>query len=298
MGGLREALHRVRSFLQKEQRDLELDAEVAAHLELAVEENMRHGMSAEEARRQALIRFGGVVQAKELQREVRGLPWLDVLLQDLRYTFRTLRRDRGFTVVAVLILGLGIGANITVFSVVNTLLLRPLPFRDPQQLVRILTTKVTGGESSMTYSTDATEELQRRNRSFQEVTGYFAFSPSDNIKLIGQGQPEPVTGLLVAGNFFHTLGVEPSLGRLFTPEECVRHSRPVALLSHDSMAAIRELWDKPSTWMARRSLSLACCRIRLTSARFSLPARRSISTHPPSSTICATGEIRWRWWAA
>jgi predicted permease len=232
MGGLREALHRVRSFLQKEQRDLELDAEVAAHLELAVEENMRHGMSAEEARRQALIRFGGVVQAKELQREVRGLPWLDVLLQDLRYTFRTLRRDRGFTVVAVLILGLGIGANITVFSVVNTLLLRPLPFRDPQQLVRILTTKVTGGESSMTYSTDATEELQRRNRSFQEVTGYFAFSPSDNIKLIGQGQPEPVTGLLVAGNFFHTLGVEPSLGRLFTPEECVRHSRPVALLSH------------------------------------------------------------------
>ena len=120
MGALREGLQRVRSFFQKRQRDTELDAEVAAHLELAVEENMRHGMSAEEARRQALVRFGGVAQAKEQQREARGLPWLDVLLQDLRFTFRTLGRDRGFTVIAVVILGLGIGANITVFSVVNT----------------------------------------------------------------------------------------------------------------------------------------------------------------------------------
>jgi predicted permease len=232
MGALWEVLHRVRSFFQQEHRDLELDAEVAAHLELAVEENIRHGMSAEEARRQALIRFGGVVQAKEQQREVRGLPWLDVLLQDLRYTFRTLSRDRGFTVVAVLILGLGIGANITVFSVVNTILLRPLPFQDPQQLVRILSKKTTGGESSMTYSADASEEFQRRNRSFQAVSGYFAFSSSDNVKLMGKGQPLPLTSLQVAGNFFQTLGVEPSLGRVFTADECLHNSHPVALLSH------------------------------------------------------------------
>ena len=232
MGTLREGLQRVLSFFHKQHRDSELDAEVAAHLELAVEENMRQGMSAEEARRQALVRFGGVAQAKEQQREARGLPWMDVLVQDLRFTFRTLGRDSGFTVIAVLILGLGIGANIAVFSVVNTLLLRPLPLRNPQQLVRILSKNPAGGESSMTYSADATEEFQRRNSSFQSVSGYFAFSGPENLKLMGSGQPIPVTGLTVGGNFFQTLGVEPALGRLFTAEECLHNSRPVVLLSH------------------------------------------------------------------
>jgi hypothetical protein len=138
MSVLREGLRRVGSFFQKRRRDTELDAEVAAHLEFAMEENMSRGMSREEARRQALIRFGGVSQAKEQQRDARGLPWLDVLMQDMRFTFRTLGRDRSFTVIAVIILGLGIGANIAVFSVVNTILLRPLPFQKPKQLVRIL----------------------------------------------------------------------------------------------------------------------------------------------------------------
>ncbi len=232
MGGLREGLQRVRSFFKKEQRDADLDAEVAAHLDLAVEENIRHGMSPEEARRRALIQFGGVAQAKEQQREARGLPWLEVLLQDVRFTFRSLRRDRGFTVIAVTILALGIGANVAVFSVVNTILLRPLPFRNPQELVRIVSRNASGGESSMTYSADATQEYQRRNRSFVSVSGYFAFSGSDNLKLMGNGQPMPVTGLMVAENFFQTLGVEPALGRLFTPEECLHNSRVVVLLSH------------------------------------------------------------------
>jgi predicted permease len=232
MSALREAMERVRSFFQKPQRDSELDAEMAAHLELATEENVQKGMPADEARRLAMIRFGGVTQAKEQQREARGLPWLDVLMQDVRFTLRTLGRDRGFTVIAVIILGLGIGANITVFSVVNTILLRPLPFPNPQQLVRILTKNPTGGESSMTYSADATQEFQRLNRSFASVSGYYAFSGPDNLKLGGGGQPTPVTGLNVAGNFFETLGVEPSLGRLFTAEECLHNSRPVVLLSH------------------------------------------------------------------
>ena len=128
---------RLLAFLGKEPLDRELNAEMDSHLEFAIEENIGRGMTSAEARRQALIRFGGVAQAKEQQREARGLPWLDVLMQDLRFTLRTLRRDRAFTLVAVLILALGIGANIAVFSVVNTILLRPLPFPEPQRLVRL-----------------------------------------------------------------------------------------------------------------------------------------------------------------
>src|ERR1700688_2195520 len=103
MGAIREILNRVRSFFHKQQRDSDLDAELQSHIDLAIEENVSHGMSPEEARRRALVRFGGVQQAKEQQREARGLPWLDILLQDLRYTLRTLHRDAGFTTVAILI---------------------------------------------------------------------------------------------------------------------------------------------------------------------------------------------------
>lgn len=229
---LREAFKRVGSFFRKDQLDQELNEEMASHLQMAVEENMRRHMSAEEARRQALVRFGGVQQALERHRESRGLPWLDVLIQDLRFTFRTLRRDSGFTIVAVLILTLGIGANIAVFSVVNTILLRPLPFRDPQQLVRIVQKNPKAGESSRTYTADATQDFQQQNHSFQSVSGYFAFTGPDNLKLVGTGQPVPVTGILVAEGFFQTLGVDPSLGRSFRPEEFVKHSQPVALLSY------------------------------------------------------------------
>jgi predicted permease len=229
---LREAFNRARSFFRNDQLDQEVNEEMASHLEIAVEENLRRGMPTEEARRQALVRFGGVQQALEQHRESRSLPWVDVLRQDLRFTFRMLRRDSGFTIVAVLILALGIGANIAVFSVVNTILLRPLPFRDPQQLVRIVEKDPKAGESSKTYTADATQDFQQQSRSFQSISGYFAFTGPDNLKLVGNGQPTPVTGILVAEGFFQTLGVEPSLGRLFRPEEFVQHSQPVALLSY------------------------------------------------------------------
>ncbi len=130
--GIRRFFARISTFFYPAQLDRELDDEMAAHLEMAIEENARNGMSPEEARRHALIQFGGMQQAKEGHRESRGLPVLDELLQDLRYTFRTLKKYRSFTIIAVLILALGIGANIAGFSVVNTLLLKPLAFPDSQ----------------------------------------------------------------------------------------------------------------------------------------------------------------------
>ena len=228
----RQSLRRLRSFFPDAPLDQDLDAEIASHLGLAIEENMRRGMSVEEARRQALIRFGGIEQAKERHREARGLPALDVLWQDLRFAFRTLRRDTSFAMVAVFILILGIGTNIVVFSVVNTILLRPLPFRDSRRLVWIAASDGKTGLSAMTYSTDAYQEFQNQNRSFEDVTGYFAFSPSDNIRLTGRGDPKPISGILVLGNFFRTLGVQPLLGRLFTVEECKQHGPPAILLSY------------------------------------------------------------------
>jgi len=161
-----------------------------------------------------------------------GLPWLEVMRQDLSFTFRTLQRDLGFTLVAVLILALGIGANVTVFSVVNTILLRPLPFRDSQELVRIVERNPAAGESSKTYSADATQDFQQQNRSFRSVSGYFAFTGPDNFKLTGHEQPVPLTGILVAEGFFQTLSVEPALGRLFKADEFVKHAQPVALLTY------------------------------------------------------------------
>ena len=226
---LRRGLQRLGSFFRKQPLDRELDAEVASHIEMATEENLKRGLSAGEARRQALVRFGGVEQAKERQRETRGMPWLDILLQDLRYTFRTLRRDRGFAVVAVLILALGIGANIAVFSVVDTILLRPLPFRDPQRLVWIAPADANGLSAS-TYSVDAYDDLLVQNRSYEDVTAYFAFSTSDNFKLTGHGEPRPVTGIGVAGNFFQMLGVSPELGRSFTKDESIKGGRAVVVL--------------------------------------------------------------------
>ncbi len=227
-----EALYRVLSLFRRTPLDQDLDQEMAAHMEMAVEENLRRGMSPDEARRQARIQFGGVQQAREIHRDARGLPWLEVLVQDLRFTVRTLRRDSGFTMVAVLILALGIGANIAVFSVVNTILLRPLPFPDSQRLVRIVEKDAGSNESGKTYTADATQDFEQQNRSFESVSGYFAFTGPNNFKLSGNGQPAPATGMLVAEGFFETLQVAPAAGRLFRHEEFLHHTQPAALLSY------------------------------------------------------------------
>ena len=232
MAWLKRLLIRFRSSFSHARQDQELDAEIAAHLDFAIEENLKRGLSPEAARREALIRFGGTEQAKAKQHEARGFPGLDILWLDLRYTFRTMRRDPVFTYVAILILALGIGANIAVFSVVNTIMLRPLPFHDPQQLVWIAGGKGIGGRSAQTYSSDAYKEFVAQNHVFESVTAYFAFSTDDNMRLMGNGEPQPITGIMVAQNFFETLGVKPIVGRSFTADECKHNAAPVVLLSY------------------------------------------------------------------
>src|SRR5580704_6321634 len=160
-----------------------------------------------------------------------GLPAPGSILQDLRYTFRTLRRDSGFTTFAVLIVGLGIGASATVFSVVNTLLLRPLPFREPERLVWIANHD-TSGLSGQTTQVDYLLDLRERNRSFSDMAGYFAFYGVGDNLLSGNGEPERLTGVPVSENFFQLLGIQPQLGRLFTAAECKWNGPKAVLLSH------------------------------------------------------------------
>jgi hypothetical protein len=126
---------------------------------------------------------------------------LDILLQDLRYAVRTLARDRSFTIIAIPILALGIGANIAAFSVVDTLLLRPLPFPNAHELVWIAPPPAKCGFSCETYSPDAFDEFRAQTRSYQDVTGYFAFSSADNLRLSGHGDPTPATASRSSGTF-------------------------------------------------------------------------------------------------
>jgi predicted permease len=231
MSRFRRTLGRLLAFIRKRTLDIDLEAELAAHLDMAIDENIERGMSLAEARRQALLRFGGVQQAREQQRETRGLMSLDILLQDLKYTFRILAREPGFTLVAVIILALGIGANTSVFSVVNTLMLRPLPFPNAQQLVWIAPPPTKCGLSCATYSTDAYDQFRMQTHSFQDVTGYFAFSGPDNLSLDLGGAPISATSIDVIANFFQLLGVQPAMGRGFTSDDARSGAAPVVLLT-------------------------------------------------------------------
>ena len=152
-------------------------------------------------------------------------------VQDLRYTFRILRRDAGFAIFAVAIAGLGIGASATVFSVLNALLLRPLPFANPERLVWV-TNHDTSGLSGQTTQVGYMLDLRERNQSLSELAGYFAFyGVGDNV-LTGRGEPERLSGVPVSDNFFQILGVQPQLGRTFTAQEHQWRGPKAVLLSH------------------------------------------------------------------
>jgi predicted permease len=155
----------------------------------------------------------------------------DDLFQDLRYTARTLRRDAGFTTFAVLIAGLGIGASATVFSVVHTLLLRPLPFAEPAQLVWIAN-RDTSGLSGQTTQVGHMLDLRERTQSMSAIAGYFAFYGVGDNLLSGSGEPERLSGVPVSDNFFDVLGVKPHVGRVFNADECKPNGPKAVMLGH------------------------------------------------------------------
>jgi predicted permease len=222
---------RIRAFFRVADEDREFTQELDAHLAIAVEDHVRRGLTPDQARRAAHLELGGLTQLREAHRDVRGLPLLDTILQDLRDARRTLRRDPGFTAFALLIIGLGIGASATVFSVINALLLRPLPFRDAARLVWISNGGPDGRAWAMTEPPHYLD-LQAQNRSFAELAAYNSDYQSGNVKLTGDGDPERLTAVEVSGNFFPFLGVQPIAGRLFTTEECQPNGPRVVLLSH------------------------------------------------------------------
>jgi hypothetical protein len=232
---IRAFFSRLRAIFTKGPLDNDFSDELAAHLDLLAAENEKSGMTPDQARRAALVRVGNRESLREMHRDERGLPFLEILLQDLRYAGRSLRRDAGFFFAAVLIMGLGIGASATIFSVVHTLLIRPLPFRDPGRLAWIANHEdATGDLSAKTTQVDHFLDLREKNQSFTDMAAYFAFYGVGDAKLIGDGEPERLTSVPVSQNFFPLLGVEPQIGRQFSNEEC-KWNGPKAVMLSDGL---------------------------------------------------------------
>ena len=217
---------------RKGRTDREVTEEMEQHLERLTERYLAEGMSPKEARNAARREFGGLEQIKEAARGERILMWPAELLQDIRYGVRTLAKNPGFTIVAVVALALGIGANSAIFSVVNSVLLRPLPFKDPNQLVMVWDEQTHLGFPKDTPTPANFLDWQRQNSVF---TGMAAMAPR-SFNLTGTGEPERLDGRRISANLFDLLGIQPQLGRNFRPEEDTPGTH-VVILSHG-------LWER------------------------------------------------------
>jgi predicted permease len=217
---------RLRYLARQGERQRLLWEEMDFHIESMAQDLVEGGMSEQEARAAARRKFGNMTQKSEESRATWIAQWMDDAGQDLKFSFRGMRRDAAFTTFVILIAGLGIGASSTIFSVVNTLLLRPLPFHEPDRLVWI---------ANQEWSTQVSifKDLRERNKSFSDLAGFGFYGVGDS-ELTGTGEPERLTSVPVTQNFFTLLGVQPMLGRSFTVEECQGKFRtpPAALLSH------------------------------------------------------------------
>jgi putative ABC transport system permease protein len=218
---------RLRSLLRRKTVEAELDDELRFHFDQQVERYIRSGLTREKAVRRARLLFGGIDQVKEECRDARGLQLMETLLQDIRYSLRMLRKKPIFTIVAVLTLALGVGANTAIFSIVNAVLLRPLPFRSPDRLVRIVFNNPGVGLRDIPFSVPELDDLRTRSGAFEEVTAVGGGS----VNLTGAGQPERLKFVVTHPNYFSMLGVIPQIGRLFGPQDFALGFAPVAVIS-------------------------------------------------------------------
>lgn len=218
MRSLRKLSLRLRSLLRRNTTDAELSAELHFHLEHQIAVNISAGMPPTEARRAALREFGGVEELKEECRDMRKTNYLYDLLQDIRYASRSLTRSTGFSIIAILTLALGIGANSAIFSLVNSILLRPLPYQQPERLVRITDSYPEGALAAVCASMKT-----------MEVAGY---AEGQDLNLTGMGQPARIHGTSVSANFFSLLGVRAELGRIFADGEDQPGKDNLVILSH------------------------------------------------------------------
>ncbi len=231
---------KLRALLRKSEIERELDEELRYHIERQTEQNIRLGMNPEEARNAARKAFGGVEQAKERSRDSRGVRWVEELWQDLRYGARMLVKNPGFTLVAVITLALGIGANTAIFSVVHAVLLKPLPYTDPERLVMVWESSAkSGGE----FTPRIKNFLVWREQ--QQVFAQLGAFQYQDFNLSGGDRPERIQGVRVTANLFSLLGVQPAAGRDFLPEEELDGQHRVVIISHDFWR--RRFGDDPQT---------------------------------------------------
>jgi predicted permease len=227
MRNLRALWFRLFGTLGSGRMEKEFAAELESHLQMHIDDGIRAGLGEDEARRQALIKLGGMEQTKTAHRERRGFPWVETSWQDICFGLRMLKKNPGFAVVAILTLALGIGANTAIFSVVKAVLLAPLPYKDASRIVAVWTANpARGGQPLPSTAADFAV--------WKEKSGVFDdLAPSyDSEKtLTGQGAPQLLIGYAVSANYLRILGVEPQMGRLYTDQEDRPEGPKVALLS-------------------------------------------------------------------
>jgi putative ABC transport system permease protein len=216
----------------RKQRDLELEEEIASHLQMQIQDNIHAGMTPGEARRQALIDFGGVESVKESCRDRRGVPALETLWQDVRFALRQIRKNRGFACAAILVLALGIGGVTAMFSTLYAVMLRPLPYFRPDRLV--LGRATFGGELDPWVAGPDYLDYRDQSRSFSSLEAFFGVpnAQPEEVTVTSGGTAERATRLSATVGLFSTLGVKMALGRPFTADEGRDGGPPVAIISH------------------------------------------------------------------